>query len=269
MPQQLITTKELSGMRVVMHGRKNGHRVGKVHRFVFHPKEKRVIGFTVKRPDLAFMFHRKDMFVSLDGYDVEDGRIMVRDESDARDRGAVKALGVDYDACVLWVGMPVMTQSGETLGYVGTVTFDRTTGAVLSVQVDDGVANDAVVGKRIVPADLVKGFRTGQGAALAPMGEYGAQENEDVLLGAIMVSDEAASIVTEGGAANAAGKATAAAVGSVKSVVDEAKPAIDEAARAAGRVVNKGAYATGKQLGQAKGMFSAFKREYDRARRDG
>ena len=81
MAKQLITTSELAGTRVV--GGKNGtKRIGKVRSFVFHPKEKRCIGFIVKRPDLLWMFRRKDKFVSIDGYDIEDGRIVSGGETD-------------------------------------------------------------------------------------------------------------------------------------------------------------------------------------------
>ncbi len=72
MASKLITTHELTGVRVV--GGKNGtKRIGKVRRFVFHPKEKRCVGFIVKRPDLLWMFRRKDKFVSIEGYDIVDG----------------------------------------------------------------------------------------------------------------------------------------------------------------------------------------------------
>ena len=97
---------------------------------VFHPRERRVVGFIVKRPDLALMFHRKDLFVQLQGFDMVDGRVVLRQSPDATDKGACKALGIDYDSCVMWEGLPLMTESGETLGMVGTVTFDRETGTV-------------------------------------------------------------------------------------------------------------------------------------------
>ena len=132
MAKQLITTSELAGTRVV--GGTNGtKRIGKVRSFVFHPKEKRCIGFIVKRPDLLWMFRRKDKFVSIDGYDIEDGRIVIRNVPEATDRAACKSLGVNWDDCVLWMGLPVMTQDGQDLGLVGSVTFNRLTGTVDSL----------------------------------------------------------------------------------------------------------------------------------------
>lgn len=264
MAKQLITSDELLGVRV-LGGKKRTRRIGKVRRFVFHPKEKRVVGFVVKRPDLLWMFRRKDLFVSIDGYDIEDGRIVVHDDAAATDRGACKALGIDWDSCVLWVGLPVMTEGEEVLGVVGSVTFNRRTGAIESLTTDSGATANALLGKREIPADLVKGFRRGVGAALAQAGEEG-RETDDVVLGAILVADEASDLAVEGGLAEKAGEATAVVADKAHAVVDKAKPVVSEAAKKTGEVVNKGAYATGKQIAATKGMFSGFKDEYAKAR---
>lgn len=275
MAQRTMTTKQLAGLRAL--GGKKGRSLGKVRRFVFHPTERRVIGVLVKRPDAALMFHRKDLFVALDGFDLGDGCIIVHDDAAATDKGALKALGVDWDRCVLWVGMPLMTQSGDFLGYADTVTFDGDTGAVLSVATENGAASDVILGKREIPAALIKGFRLGQGMAVAADGEDASEE--EAALGAILVSDEAAVIDADGGVASAAGKATAvvadkAKKGAAKAKIaareqaQKAKPVVDEAARKTGEAVEEGAYALGRQLGRATGMFSAFKEEYRKAVKD-
>ena len=264
MANKLTTTDELTGVRVIG-GKKGTKRIGKVRRFVFHPKEKRVVGFVVKRPDLLWMFRRKDLFVAVNGYEIEDGRIVVSNDPAATNRAACKELGVDWDACVLWVGLPVMTEDGDTLGVVGSVAFDRRTGAIASVTTDSGATANALLGKREIPANLVKGFKRGMGAALAQTGEEG-EESEEVVLGAILVADEARDIAVEGGLAEKAGEATAVVVDKAHTAVDKAKPVASAAAKKTGEVVNKGAYATGKQIAATKGMFSGFKEEYDKAR---
>ena len=264
MANKLITTDELTGVRVIG-GKKGTKRIGKVRRFVFHPKEKRVVGFVVKRPDLLWMFRRKDLFVAVSGYEIEDGRIVVSNDPAATNRAACKALGVDWDACVLWVGLPVMTEDGDALGVVGSVTFDRKTGVVDSVTTDSGATANTLLGKREIPANLVKGFRRGMGAALAQTGAEG-EESEEVVLGAILVAEEARDIAVEGGLAEKAGEATAVVVDKAHTAVDKAKPVASAAAKKTGEVVNKGAYATGKQIAATKGMFSGFKEEYDKAR---
>lgn len=50
--------------------------------------------------------------------------------------------------------------------------------------------------------------------------------------------------------------------------MEAVKPAVSTATKAAGKAVNKGAYATGRQIKRASGMFSAFKEEYDKARKE-
>ena len=265
MVKKLISTSELAGTRVVG-GKKSTKRIGKVRSCVFHPKEKRCVGFIVKRPDLLWMFHRKDKFVAIDGYDFEDGRIVVRDDAEATDRGACKHLGVNWDDCVLWVGMPVMTQDGQSLGVVGSVTFSLVTGAVDSLETSTGAASNALLGKRIIPASLIAGFKRGMGAELAQSAEA---MGEEVELGAILVLDEALDVSAEGGLAEQAGKATAVVADKAHTAVDKVKPKVSEAAAVTGAAVNKGAYATGKQIGKAKNMFSDFKEEYSKAANDG
>lgn len=278
MADNLVTTKQLAGKRVV--GGKRGKRIGKVRWFVFHPSEKRCIGLLVKRPDAALMFHRKDLFVALDGFHIDDeGDVVVHDDSDATERGAIKALGVNWEKCVIWVGMPVMTVGGEMLGFVDTVTFDRATGAVHSLTTENGAANDAILGKITIPGSYVKGFKRGQGVALVQAGEYqGETVDEQAERGAIIVSDEALDVSSRGGVAAAAGKATAVATAKAKNGatkarkvvakrVDEAKPGAQKLAKAAGEAVESGSFAVGKQLGKASGMFAAFKEEFDKASR--
>ena len=262
------TTQEIAGTRVV--GGKNGtKRIGKVCRFVFHPTEKRVVGFIVKRPDLMLMFHRKDLFVALDGFEWEDGRILLDPEAkDATGAAACKRLGLDWDRCTLWEGMPILTMSGEQCGFVGNVTFCREDGRVVSFTADRGVMDKALLGSLEVPAKYVKGFRMGiDGVELNIEDAFDEEGDEGgVLTGAILVEDATLELVAEGGLAQKAGEGAARAKSSYESQV---KPVVRRAAKATGEAVNKGAYAAGRQIGRSKGMFRAFKEEYDKAVADG
>lgn len=68
-------------------------RLGKVRHCVFHPTQRRFVGFIVKRPDLLWMFRRKDVFVAYNGYDVVDGRIVVSQAPEATGKGACQGHG--------------------------------------------------------------------------------------------------------------------------------------------------------------------------------
>ena len=271
---QLITTKSLVGLRAVTQAK--GRKIGKVRHVVLHPSQKRVIGLMIKRPDAALMFHRKDLFVALGGFDRENGQLVVHEDPKATDKGAAKALSVDLDECVIWVGMPVMTMSGDFLGYVDTVTFDAETGAVHAVTTENGAADTVILGKRSIPAQLIKGFRRGQGIALAPVDAPIAEEDDEAQTGAILVSDEALQAAAEGGVAAAAGKATAQVTHaakkrvvkvkrSVDDQVERVKPTAQKVAARTSEAAQAGTFAVGKQLGKASGMFSAFKEEFEKA----
>ncbi|WP_303203354.1 PRC-barrel domain-containing protein [Raoultibacter timonensis] len=311
MAKNSITTNEIIGTRVIG-GKRGTRRIGKVRRIVFHPKEKRVVGFIVKRPDLLWMFHRKDKFVAIDGYDLIDGRICIRLDADAADRAACKKLGVEWDDCVLWIGLPILTEDGTEFGFVGNVTFNRLTGAVEMVETDAGATSNALLGKRLIPVELITGFKRGVGAAIAQTGKEGVQ-TDNVEYGAILISDEAKEIVAEGGLAEKAGAATAVAADKAGKAVKKTGEAVNKGAKAVGeraeatkegfvgfkeefqkesgtadkkkalegeveetestgeqigKAVNQGAKAVGKQIKKSKGMFSAFKEEYNKARHD-
>lgn len=269
MASKLITASELVGKRVFADRSSAkkpdaAKKLGKVRHCVFHPTQRRCIGFIVKRPDLLWMFHRKDMFVALDGYNMVDGRVLVKRDPEATDKGACKALGVNWDDCVLWAGLPVIAEDGTVFGTVGDVTFERKGGEVESIQVTQGATANALLGVREIPGSLIRGFKRGIGTALSVSG----QEGEEPVLGAILVADEAADLSVEGGLAAKAGEATAVVADRARETVESVKPAVSSATKAAGKAVNKGAYATGRQIKRASGMFSAFKEEYDKARRE-
>ena len=195
------------------------------------------------------------------GYDVVDGNIVVRDDPAATDKGACKALGINWDDCVLWVGLPVMCQDGTSFGIVGSVLFDAETGVIDSLMVSQGATANTLLGVRRVPLSMMRGFRRGMGAALT-----GGSVDDEAELGAILVDDAVRDLPVEGGVAEKAGQATAIVGDKAHKAIDKMKPKASEAAAAAGEAVNKGAYATGRQLKRASGMFSAFKEEYDKAR---
>ena len=257
---------ELRGVPVYEPGKKGkaSKRVGKVHHFVFHPKERRVVGFTVKRPDIALMAHRSDWFVALEGFEIEDGHILIDPKGPFVGKSACKRLGISWDDCIMWQGLPLMTEKGERCGFVGDVRFSLPDGTVQTVAVDRGKTADILLGYTDIPASLIEGFKLGVGDRL------NNEDGDDFLRGAIIVSPEVLSMATEGGLAERAGAASAVvndkASRVASNVSSKVKPAAAEAAHKAGEAVNDGAYKLGVQLSKTKGMFSSFKEEYRRAR---
>ena len=83
----MLSMKQLVGVRVYKtkpasrREQKKGvdestKRVGKVHNLVFSPDGKRVVGLMVKRPDIAGMVKRDDVFLALDSMGVIDGGLV-------------------------------------------------------------------------------------------------------------------------------------------------------------------------------------------------
>lgn len=187
-------------------------RIGKVNDLVFHPSENRVVGFVVGRPDILFLFRRKDRMLALDRTRVLDDRIVVNG-GQAWGKSAEKRLGFSWDKSVIWVGMPVVTESGVSLGGLRDGVFDPADGSLNGIGLTGGIAADVTIGVRDLPAQLVERFD----------GE------------SIVISNEALHLETDGGAAAAAGKG--AAVAGVQAA---------KAAAVAGQQATKAAVATVK-----------------------
>lgn len=258
------TTKDLYGKRVVG-GKKGTKRIGKVRRFVFHPSEKRCLGFFVKRPDLLLMFRRKDLFVPVDGFEWEDGRVRLSDPNlkDYNGPAVCKELGIEWDRCTMWEAMPILTEDGEEFGRVGNVEFLKQSGKVTSIIADKGAFDKALLGQLEIPAAYIRGFKLGVGGT--EIVNDAEPEEGEVQTGAILVSDEVRDIVVEGGLAEKGGKAAAVAQNKVNEAKEKAAPKVHEAAHAANEASQKAAYVTGRQIGRTKGMFTDFKNSFDKA----
>ncbi len=267
--EPLLTTADLVGKRVYRpkSSSKNPdgvHKLGRVRACVFHPSDKRFVGILVRRPDAALMFKRKDVFVARGSFQIQGKNILIASDPTATDKAACKALGIRWDDCVLWQGMPVMTQTGKELGRVGEVSFSPESGLIRSVTISTGATANALLGKRVIPSDMIIGFRRGMGVDL--MTDEGIQEGDP---GAILVDERASEVKQSGGFAEKAGSASAVAVHKTKEAYAKVKPVATEkvgkAADVAGSALEKGAYALGHQLGKTKGMFASFKEEFDKA----
>lgn len=221
--------------------------IGKIHFAVFTPDAARVVGFMVAQPDIAYMVKQPDRFVALDALKVRDGMLLVPDDKSAFDSRAAERLDIDLDACIIWTGMDVVTESGKQLGYCSDAMFAFKTGKVSSFAVSDGAGARALVGHLQLPPSYVRGYRAG----------------------CMVVSDEAASLELSGGAAAKAAEMSVVAGEKARETGKKLADATRKGAKALdahGSVaVEKGARSLGRQLKKSKGMFSAFKSEFKKA----
>ncbi|MCL2529926.1 MAG: PRC-barrel domain-containing protein [Coriobacteriia bacterium] len=263
MTENLISTKKLTGTRVIK-GKKLPRNAGKVHRFIFYPDQKRVAGFETKKSDFLLMFKRRGRFVAINGYYMYEDYAFIRNEKGASGKAAYKALNLYPDDSVLWIGLPVITEDGESVGVVNDVTFALPSGEVQSIEAGPKAMGKLTQGTRTIPVELIKGYS----AAAETVETEAAEAEKKKLSPAIIVLTEALAIDidTEKSIAAQAGKKASAIAGKVgvdsAAVSEKAK----SAAQTAGAVASAGAAATGKQLKKAGGMFSAFKDAYNEGR---
>ena len=129
--------------------------------------------------------------------------------------------------------MDVRTESGDVVGYCSDVEFKPRSGIVQAFYVTAGAASSVLVGDTQVPPTMLRGYADGS----------------------MIVSDEVKSLGHSGGAA-----AEASVV--VGDKVKKGAKVLDDKGSVA---VDKGSRALGKQLGKTRGMFKAFKDEYQKA----
>ncbi len=222
-------------------------RLGKIHHAVFSPDGTRAVGFMVRQPDIAGMIKQPDVFVALDSLGYRDGALVVDARKDACDKRAIDRLGLDFDRCILWVGMDVRTEDGKKMGYCSDAVIDFKTGAVGYFEVTEGAAAEALLGTVELPASYIVGYESGF----------------------MVVRNEARELAPKGGAAAKAAEASVVVGAKAKEAGEKIGAQASKAAKkfddSASVAVSKGGRALGRQLKKTHGMFSAFKSEYQKA----
>lgn len=241
----MFSTLKAHKLRIFVHRKKDGalRRYGKIRHVVFHPTKPLALGVIVRRPDILWMFKRKERFVAFDRLDACSEGYIITDTSDAFDNAACKRLGVDYDECLLWEYMPCVNEAGKSLGVVASVSFSTKTYLIDHIDISSSAGERMLVGERNIDASHIKGYKDG----------------------AIVVDVDYEDIKPEGGVAADAGKAWATTKKKAsdvrKSTDQKATKFADEAgdkAEVAGKKAAKQVSAWGK-------MFKDFKSEYDKA----
>lgn len=198
-------------------------RLGKVHNAVFSPDGRSVVGLLVKRPDVVGVIKRDDAFVALDSFELaSDGTVTVTCPEDGLDDAAIRRLGLDWDACIIWSGMDARTVEGKPLGYVSDAEFNEKTGEVSRFSSTDGGVAHALLGSFVITPDMLRGYRDG----------------------CMIVDAGGHAVALDGGLAGAAGEGYARAKAKGAEVGKKV-------GTAAGEAVDKGSFALGKMIGRA------------------
>lgn len=204
--QAFLTTDETENCVTVQ-------KIGRVHYFVFSGKK--CVGVLVKRPDVALMFRRKDIFAPIASINFQTKSIILNSDYEKQGNNFLKQNNIKLAQTFVYDGMTVQCENGTTLGCIDSVVCDAA-GSILSIQVSDGAASDKLLGLRTFSAELLVGMKKGTGAARLVSMEDG--ENEGV--GVFVVKDEAQGVTFRGGAAQKL------AVGTVKAKNKAAETAV-------------------------------------------
>lgn len=292
--RKVLLPRKKAGKRGESEAPERYQRIGKVHSAVFSPDGRRVVGFTVSRPDIVGMIKREDEFVAWDSFELGEGGkdIVVTRPDDGTGTAARHRLALDWGACIIWTGMDARTVDGKPFGYVSDAEYDEKTGEVTRFFTTEGGMSHALIGSFVIPAEMVRGYSKGHmvidpgdravqldGGLAAAAGEGYARAKTGVSKAGRKAGAVASTAVDKGTFAlgKAIGKAKRSVTDAAASERGTATTTGDSSsgrasssggkARPAASTSDKIAQAAGRQLGAMGKMFDAFKDEYKKASR--
>lgn len=234
-------------------------KLGHINMPVFSSDGMYVLGYLVRRPDIAGMVKQSDIFVALDSFELsEDGKsITITRPNDGVDDAARKRLGIDWDSCIMWVGMDAKTTDGTVLGEISGAEYDEKTGRVQCFLATTGSISKALIGSYEITPELYGGYRKGcmvvnaDSADLEPNGGLAQAAGE----GYAKAKAKGAEAGKKAGAAaaEAGQKASVAAAEAGKKASEVGK----KAGAAVSEAVDEGSYTFGKMIGDTKRAYQA------------
>lgn len=194
-----------------------GGVIGRVVHVLCHPEEPVVVGFEIQPPNVAMVVSRRPRYLALQGCRVSRHRIDVDDPKAWMGERAAKVLDLDWEQTVIWVGMPVVTESGEQVGCLRDAAFDLPDARIREIALTEGLTSDAAVGTRSIDGGLVLGFMEGAvrvcdaAAAARFSGGLAAKAGTGAAVAKVVAGDAAKRAAGLGGSAvRAAAKSKAA-----------------------------------------------------------
>lgn len=246
-----MNTKELFGRP--LYNEAGSQKIGRIVQIVGHPDELRLVGVLVKRPDFLWMFPRKDLFVALDALEQRGDRLCIIPSDNAVGTKALKARSLDWERCILYVGLPIQDEQGNSYGSIEELSFNAQTGNIQTITPSTKALDLLLLGKKSIDASCVQGVKITDEAALV------------LRLEDLAIHEEEGLAATMGAAYYGKVKPQAKAVIETMSSTSKAQ---DERVEQFDKTLQSAAYKTGAQLAKTKGMFSAFAEEFNKARKD-
>lgn len=237
-----FTTSEYIGRQAYVTTAENDEsvtvkKIGRVHHFIF--QSNKCVGVLIKRPDVALMIRRKDVFAPIGAINFQSKSVILDADFEKQGSAYLKKKNIKLSQTFVYDGMAVQCESGAELGSIDSVVCDAK-GNVKLVNVSDGVTSDKLLGLRAVPAELVLGMKQGTGFARL----VNTDSEEDEGMGVFVVKDEALDIKFSGGATQKLAVSTIKAKNKASEVAVKAKekamPAVEKGKDKAVELAKKG-----------------------------
>lgn len=138
-------SSEVLGLPVIAF--ENGKKLGDIKDIVYCPKKREIKGFILENRGFD---RRKRMLLFKDVLNIGKDAIIAQGPDcvvPVRESGAGEGTGDEGGI----LGLKIYSRSGENLGVVKDVLFDQKTGLVEGVEASDGLIQDIIQGRKLVP----------------------------------------------------------------------------------------------------------------------
>lgn len=212
--------------------------IGRLAQAVFSPDLQYLVGFYVKRPDLVWMFKRSELFFARDALVRREDKVYPAFSEGAMGKKAIERLALDWDKCVILQGMDVVTEQGDSCGFVDFINFDPQDGKIVSLGLNMGLSSRIILGTSEIDVHQLIAYNEGR-----------------------LVVKEVTELSASGGMAQKAGHLAAKTSYQAQKLTTKSKAVLSQ-------LEGETSVKIGKHLKGTQGMFAAFKEEFDKASKD-
>lgn len=137
---------EILGLPVI--SADNGKKIGIIKEVLFDKNTKSVVGFLLEPKSFA---SRKNVVLKKDVLSLGDDALIINDEANIVNLREVDKKSITKSKNNSLIGLRVLTKKGEDLGVVKDVLFDPRFGTIDGVLLSDGLLQDIVNGRNLLP----------------------------------------------------------------------------------------------------------------------
>ncbi|KPU44957.1 PRC-barrel domain protein [Oxobacter pfennigii] len=137
-------SKQLTGLNVIV--KKGGKIIGKISKTLYNPGEEKIQGFSISCG--KWVSNEKILLIN-DIVNIGKDTVIINEETNLKN--PQKSNKDEDEALKKLMGLPVITSEGEELGFVEDIILDEKNFSVEGYVLTDGIVEDILRGKRILP----------------------------------------------------------------------------------------------------------------------